>query len=75
MLLTLRHGQASLERCFSINKSLVCEHQSEKRLTARRVIRDHTKMLEVLVISKLISLSLVIAKHQGESITLDQEER
>ena len=30
MLLALRHGQASLERGYSINKSLVCENQKDK---------------------------------------------
>ena len=41
MLLALSHGQASIERGFSISKSLVCENQKEKSLTARRMIRDH----------------------------------
>ena len=36
----LSHGQASVERGFSVNKELVLENQSEQT-AARRIIKDH----------------------------------
>jgi len=39
--LLLSHGQASVERGFSVNKELVVENQSEQTLAARRIIKNH----------------------------------
>ena len=39
----LSHGQASIERGFSINKSLLVENQKERSLIAQRVIHDHIR--------------------------------
>jgi len=36
LALLLSHGQASIERGFSVNKELVVENQSEQTLAARR---------------------------------------
>ena len=41
LALLLSHGQASVERGFSVNKELVVENQSEQTLSARRIIKDH----------------------------------
>ena len=41
LALLLLHGQASVERGFSVNKELVIENQSEQTLAARRIIKDH----------------------------------
>jgi len=41
LALLLSHGQASVERGFSVNKKLVVENQSEQTLAARRIIPDH----------------------------------
>ena len=41
LALVLWHGQASVERGFSVNKELVVENQSEQTLAARRIIKDH----------------------------------
>jgi hypothetical protein len=40
-LLILSHGQASVERGFSVNKSLATTNLGAERSIARRVIRDH----------------------------------
>lgn len=40
-LLTLSHGQAVVERGFSINKDTMVANQSENSLIARRSIKDH----------------------------------
>ena len=37
----LSHGQASVERGFSVTKELVVENQSEQTLAAGRIIKDH----------------------------------
>ena len=39
-LLILSHGQASVERGFSVNKNMVADNQTEDSLIARRVIKD-----------------------------------
>ena len=41
LALLLSHGQASVERGFSVNKELVVENQSEQTLAARRILKDH----------------------------------
>ena len=41
LALLLSHGQASVERGFSVNKELVIESQSEQTLEERRIIKDH----------------------------------
>ena len=72
MLLTLSHGQASLER------SLLCEHQKEKHLNAP--IRDHTKSVGGVNNFK-INKSVVghrkasRQRYYFDLNTLDQEER
>eukprot|EP00731_Ephydatia_muelleri_P000477 Em0001g477a len=41
MALLLSHGQATIERGFSVNKEVVIENQQTKSLIARRLIKDH----------------------------------
>jgi len=41
LALLLSHGQASVERGFSVNKELVLENHSEQTLSARRIIKDY----------------------------------
>jgi len=41
LALLLSHGQASVERGFSVSKELVVENQSEQTLAARKIIKDH----------------------------------
>jgi len=41
LALLLSHGQALVERGFSVNKELVVENQSQQTLAARRIIKDH----------------------------------
>ena len=40
-LLLLSHGQATVERGFSINKQVMVENLSQKNLKCRRMIKDH----------------------------------
>ena len=41
MILTLSHGQAAVERSFSINKSVVDVNLKEESIVARKTIKDH----------------------------------
>ena len=41
ILLTLSHGQASVERSFSLNKSVLNHNISEDSIVAKKAIRDH----------------------------------
>jgi hypothetical protein len=41
ILLILSHGQAQVERGFSVNKNLLVENQHTTSLTAQRIIHDH----------------------------------
>ena len=41
LALILSHGQATVERGFSINNELVTENQQQQRLVAIRIIKDH----------------------------------
>jgi len=41
LMFTLGHGQADVERGFSINKTTIKTNQSEMSLISRRLIKDH----------------------------------
>ena len=43
LLLVLSHGQASVERGFSINKEAVVDNLSQRSTVARRVVCDHVR--------------------------------
>ena len=43
IVLTMFHGQADVERGFSVNKNLTVENMSEESLIAQRFVKDHMK--------------------------------
>ena len=45
-LLLLSHGQASVERSFSINKMMLTVNLLLENLTSRRIIKDHISFVE-----------------------------
>lgn len=45
-ILTLSHGQASIERGFSINKDAIVENQKESSLIAQSLVYDSIKKCE-----------------------------
>ena len=54
-LLLLSHGQAAVERGFSINKEISDTNMQTKTLISRRIVKDHIKKvggLKNVVISK-----------------------
>ena len=46
-MLTLSHGQASVERVFRVNENLMVENLKESSLIAQRIIYDHVKSKEL----------------------------
>lgn len=58
VLLVLSHGQASVERGFSVNKEIEVENLHEHSLVAQRIICDHLRavggVLNVPVTKKLL---------------------
>ena len=44
MVLTLSHGQASVERDFRVNKSMLVENLSTESLVSQRMVYDHMKV-------------------------------
>ena len=47
IILTLSDGQASVERSFSVNKSLLVENLATKSLIAQRIVYDYMKVSNV----------------------------
>ena len=47
LLLCLSHGQASVERGFSVNSNLLVENMHEDSLIAQRIVHDHVKSLKL----------------------------
>ena len=47
IILTLSHSQASVERGFIINKSLLAENLATKSLIAQRIVYDYMKVNNV----------------------------
>ena len=46
MLLTILHGQASVERGYSVNKDMLIENLHEKTVVALRTVHDSISTLE-----------------------------
>ena len=67
LALLLSHGQASVERGFSVNKELVVENQSEQT-AARRIIKDH--IIHVNGVTNVeITRNMVLAAGSAEVVT------
>ncbi|KAK0151781.1 hypothetical protein N1851_006845 [Merluccius polli] len=77
VLLVLSHGQASVERGFSINKEMIVENQKEKSLVAQRLIVDHVRSvggINKVEITKELLLSAAGARQKYHGY-LDEEKR
>ena len=59
-LLLLSHGQASVERGFSINKEISVENMTVQTLISQRVIKDH--LLNVGGVTKVSLTKELLAK-------------
>ena len=47
LILVLSHGQASLERGFSLNKGVLNHNMTESSIVSRRVVKDHSRIFKV----------------------------
>ena len=68
-LLLLSHGQATVERSFSINKNVTTQNLSENALNARRIIVDHIRHvggIQGMVITKELLQSVQHSRHRYE---------
>ena len=76
-LLFLSHGQASVERGFSINKEISVENMAEQTLIAQRVIKDH--LINVGGVSKVLLSKELLASassaRQRYQTHLDEEKK
>ena len=75
LLLVLSHGQASVERGFSINKEVEVENLKEKSLVAQRLVCDHVKSVGGLFnveLNKSLLLSVRLSRQKYEKY-LEQE--
>ena len=64
LLSCLSHGQASVERGFSVNSNLLVENMPEDSLTAQRIVQDHVKSLKPEVyevkVTKIVLIMLTM---------------
>ncbi|KAK5900192.1 hypothetical protein CesoFtcFv8_009591 [Champsocephalus esox] len=76
MLLVLSHGQASVERRFSINKELIVENQKEASLVAQRLIVGHIRSVGGVTnvqLTKELLISVSGARQRYHSYLDDQK--
>ncbi|KAL5457619.1 hypothetical protein EMCRGX_G034900 [Ephydatia muelleri] len=77
MALLLSHGQATIERGFSVNKKVVIENQQTKNLIARRLIKDHIiqagGILQVSI-TKQMMISVRSARSRYSQYLADKKE-
>lgn len=76
MLLVLSHGQASVERGFSINKELIVENQKEASLVAQRLIVGHIRSVGGVTnvqLTKELLISVSGARQRYHSYLDDQK--
>ncbi|KAJ4946065.1 hypothetical protein JOQ06_023740 [Pogonophryne albipinna] len=76
MLLVLSHGQASVERGFSINKELIVENQKEASLVAQRLIVGHIRAVGGVTnvqLTKELLISVSGARQRYHSYLDDQK--
>lgn len=76
MMLVLSHGQASVERGFSINKEVAVENQKEKSLIAQRLIVGHIRSVGGVTnvpLTKELLISVSGARQRYHSYLDDQK--
>ena len=58
-IFVLSHGQASVERGFSLNKGVLNDNMTELSIISRRVVKDHLRILKVGASEVTITPSLI----------------
>ena len=59
LIFVLSHGQASVERGFSLNKGVLNDNMTELSIISRRVVKDHLRILKVGASEVTITPSLI----------------
>ena len=75
LILILSHGQATVERGFSVNKEVEVENLKEHTLVAQRIVCDHVSSVGGVLkveLSKPLLLSVKMSRQRYEKY-LDQE--
>ena len=71
IIFTLSHGQADIERGFSVNKELLIENMKQKSLVSQRTVcdqlSDYTNQLQEYKIEKKLFLSCKNARMRYEN--------
>lgn len=77
LILTLSHGQASVERGFSVNRNIESENMTEKTFVALRVICDHVNTVGGIEEVKITPALLQSASNarQRYQMYLDEEKK
>ena len=74
--LTLSHRQASVERDFSVEKSLLVEKLSAKSLISQRIVYDHMNVTpENFIINPALCKSVRNARNEYEKYILKKNEK
>lgn len=77
-VLLLSHGQASVERGFSVNREIEVENMKERTLVAQRIISDHVSNVGGLTnvsITKELLLSASSARQRYRSFLEDEKKQ
>ena len=77
MLLVLSHGQASVERGFSVNKEIEVENLKDQNLVAQRLVCDHVKVeggVLNVAITKPLMVSVAMARNRYEHYLEEQRQ-
>lgn len=78
MLLSLSHGQATVERGFSVNKKLEVENMSLNTLAAQRTICDHVSNvggIDKVVLSKELLVAAKLSRQRYEAHLESEREK
>lgn len=76
MILLLSHGQASVERSFSVNREIEVENMKEQTLVAQRIINDQVSYVGGVTnvsVTKDILLSASCARQKYRSFLEDKK--
>lgn len=68
MLLILSHGQAAVERGFSVNKEVEVENIKHRTLVAQRVICDHVKSVGGGIFNVELSKELLMSARMARQM-------
>ena len=78
LLLTLSHGQATVERGFSSNKEVMVEKRAQNSLVAQRVICDHVRSVGCVLnvaFSKELLLSAASARQRYHAVLDEKKDK